>query len=186
VEAKELMMVSFDLFYDTEVGVFWYTSSEDKGLFARKQENDDSVIPSSNSTMAKNLFKLGRYEGRLDWIERCDRMLLAAWEDSYNIRRATGWAQVLLMRSEPFFEVAITASSSEDIHNARVELDSTFRPQTMLAGGADEEGQPGWLKGKFPAEASSGDLRFFVCREGACQLPVSTLSEMKNQLKAKK
>jgi uncharacterized protein YyaL (SSP411 family) len=185
-EAKELMMVSFDLFYDTEVGVFWYTSSDDKGLFARTQENDDSVIPSSNSTMARNLFKLGRYEGRLDWIERCDRMLLAAWEDSHNIRRATGWAQVLLMRSEPYFEVAITATSDEDMHDARVELYRTFRPQTMLAGGEDVEGQPGWLKGKFPSEASSGDLRFFVCREGACHLPVSTLIEVEHQLKAEK
>ena len=182
-EAKELMMVSFDLFYDAEIGVFWYTSSDDKGLFARKQENDDSVIPSSNSTMAVNLFKLGRYEGRLDWIERCDRMLLAAWEDSYNIRRATGWAQVLLMRSEPFFEIAITASETDDIEDARIDLDKTFRPQIMLAGGKDLMGQPEWLRGKFPAEINSGDLRLFVCREGACQLPVSSIVEADNQLK---
>jgi len=181
-EARDLLNISFDKFYDVEKGTFWFTSSEDSGLFARKQENDDSVIPSSNSTMASNLLKLGRHFSRLDWIERCDRMLLAAWEDSHNIRRATGWAEVLLMRSSPFHELAITSSDPAEIALTRKQLNSEYRPQTMIAGASHFAGIPTWLDGKI----TPGGLRIFVCREGACNLPVNTTEIALTQLNSAK
>jgi hypothetical protein len=180
-EARELTLVSFDEFYDTETGLFWYTSENMDGLFARKQENDDSVIPSSGSAMARNLFRLGRYDSRFDWIQRSDRMLISAWENSSNIRRATGWASVLLWRSSPFHELAISASSSSKLQQARKEIDSNFYPQIILAGGFDNPDQPKWMEGKY---IESGSARFFICQEGACKLPVESLKEVDNLLKA--
>jgi uncharacterized protein YyaL (SSP411 family) len=182
-EARELTLVSFDHFYDTETGVFWYTSANEKGLFARKQENDDSVIPASNSSMARNLFKLGRYDSRFDWIERSDRMLISAWENTGNIRRSTGWATALLWRSTPFYELAITAKTQKEMANLRLKVDKDFRPQIILAGGIDATGQPSWLEGKY---TESGNPRFFVCQEGACKLPVETLSEVDNLLETRR
>ncbi|PCJ82699.1 MAG: thioredoxin domain-containing protein [Bacteroidetes bacterium] len=180
IEARELTLISFDQFYDSETGVFWYTAENDKGLFARKQENDDSVIPSSGSAMARNLFKLGRYDSRLDWIERSDRMLISVWENNENIRRASGWATLLLWRSSPFFELAISAKNYNEMNHLRIEVDSKFRPQIILAGGKKLKGQPSWLDGKY---TNSGNPRIFVCQEGACKLPVETLSEVDNLLK---
>ena len=180
-EARELTLVSFDKFYDTETGLFWYTSDNMDGLFARKQENDDSVIPSSGSAMARNLFRLGRYDSQFDWIQRSDRMLISAWENSSNIRRATGWASVLLWRSSTFHELAISASSSSELQQARKKIDSKFYPQIILAGGFDNVDQPKWMEGKY---IESGSARFFICQEGACKLPVESLNEVDNLLKA--
>lgn len=180
-ESRELTLVSFDKFYDTETGLFWYTSDNIDGLFARKQENDDSVIPSSGSAMARNLFRLGRYDSQFDWIQRSDRMLISAWENSSNIRRATGWASVLLWRSSTFHELAISASSSSELQQARKKIDSKFYPQIILAGGFDNVDQPKWMEGKY---IESGSARFFICQEGACKLPVESLNEVDNLLKA--
>ena len=180
-EARELTHVSFDKFYDTDTGLFWYTAENTDGLFARKQENDDSVIPSSGSAMARNLFRLGRYDSEFDWIERSDRMLISAWENSSNIRRATGWASVLLWRSSSFHELAISASNAEDIQKARKEIDSNFYPQIILAGGFNSPEQPKWLEGKY---FESGPPRYFICQEGACKLPVESLKDVDNLLKA--
>jgi uncharacterized protein YyaL (SSP411 family) len=181
-EARDLLNISFDKFYDVEKGTFWFTTSDDGGLFARKQENDDSVIPSSNSSMAGNLLKLGRHFGRLDWIERCDRMLLAAWDDSHNIRRATGWGSVLLMRSSPFHEIAITSSDPQEIDRIRKQFNREYRPQTLVAGASEFTGIPTWLDGKI----TPGGLRLYVCREGSCNLPVSTVEIALTQLNTQK
>jgi len=151
------------------------------GLFARKQENDDSVIPASSSSMARNLFRLGRYDSKFDWIQRSDRMLISAWENSDNIRRATGWASVLLWRTSPFYELAISGSNSDDMQEARKALDSSFYPQVILAGGLSNPDQPKWMEGKY---VESGSARYFVCQEGACKLPVESLTDVDNLLKA--
>jgi uncharacterized protein YyaL (SSP411 family) len=108
-------------------------------------------------------------------------MLISAWENSSNIRRATGWASVLLWRSSPFHELAISASSSSKLQQARKEIDSNFYPQIILAGGFDNPDQPKWMEGKY---IESGSARFFICQEGACKLPVESLKEVDNLLKA--
>jgi uncharacterized protein len=183
IEARALTLISFDKFYDANTGVFWYTSNEEKELFAKKQENDDSVIPSSNSTMADNLFRMGRYDSEFNWIERSDRMLLSAWENSGNIRRSTNWAQVLLKRTLPFFEVAIFEAIPEKYIQTRQRLDLKYYPQIILAGGIDLPGQPKFLKGKYPSSnGAKFSSIFFICEEGSCKLPVETLHEVNNLL----
>ncbi len=185
IEARALIMISFDKFYDTKTGVFWYTSNDENELFAKKQENDDSVIPSSNSTMADNLFRLGRYDTKFNLIERSDRMLLSAWENSQNIRRATNWGQVLLKRTLPFYEVAISENDIEKSIIARQELDLKYHPQIVLAGGGNITGQPGFLEGKYDQSKNSElPTRFFICEEGACNLPLESLHKVNNLLKA--
>jgi uncharacterized protein YyaL (SSP411 family) len=67
--------------------------------------------------------------------------------------------------------------------NLRLKVDKDFRPQIILAGGIDATGQPSWLEGKY---TKSGNPRFFVCQEGACKLPVETLSEVDNLLETRR
>ena len=108
-------------------------------------------------------------------------MLVSAWENSVNIRRATGWASVLLWRTSPFYELAISGSHSDDMQEARKALDSRFYPQVILAGGLSSPDQPKWMEGKY---VESGTVRYFVCQEGACKLPVESLTDVDNLLKA--
>lgn len=183
--ARDLLNYSFDKFYDLKLGTFWFTSQDQTKLFAKKQENDDSVIPASNSTMAINLFKLGKFFSRSDWVERSDRMLLASLDESLNIRRATNWGKCALMRTKPFYEIAITSSNPNDLDSLRAELDTFFLGQTIIAGASSNTSFPQWIQGKIPKSTDDNGVKIFVCQEGACQLPVETVSEAINQLNLK-
>jgi hypothetical protein len=185
-QAQDLLNYSFDKFYDGHTGTFWFTSQDESALFAKKQENDDSVIPASNSTMATNLFKLGKYFSRLDWIERSDRMLLASWAESLNIRRATNWGKCLLMRSAPFYEIVIAATDESEIHNARSDFDDIYLAQTLFTSATPSDNFPKWIEGKSPIKNGENSIQIFVCQEGACQLPVEKVNEAVNQLNLKK
>lgn len=183
--AKDLLNYSFDKFYDLNLGMFWFTSQDHNKLFAKKQENDDNVIPASNSTMAVNLFKLGKFFSRADWLERSDRMLLAYLNESLNIQSATNWGKCALMRSEPFYEITITSSNPNDLTSSRAELDTFFLGQTIIVGASSSTTFPQWIQGKMPKSIDKNGMKIFVCQEGACQLPVETVSEAINQLNLK-
>ena len=184
--ARDLLNYSFDKFYDVKLGTFWFTSQDESALFAKKQENDDSVIPASNSTMAINLFKLGKYFSRLDWIEKSDRMLLASEDEILNIRRATNWCKCLLMRSAPFYEIVIASSDISEIHKTRIQFDDFYLAQTLLTSATPSDNFPKWIEGKSPVKNGENSIKIFVCQEGACQLPVDSVGEAINQLNLKK
>ena len=183
--ARDLLNYSFDKFYDGQTGMFWFTSQDESELFAKKQDNDDSVIPASNSTMAMNMLKLGKYFSRLDWIERSDRMVLAAWGESHNIRRSTNWGKCVLARSTSFYEIVLASNSNDEIEKYRVEFDEYFFPQTIFTCATPGDKFPKWIEGKAPSEKSDNSIRIYVCQEGACQLPVETVEEAIIQLNLK-
>ena len=67
--AHELANQAIEDFYDAPAGTFWFTRGSGESLFARKQENDDNVIPSANAQMARSLFLLSALFEERDW--RC-------------------------------------------------------------------------------------------------------------------
>ena len=73
--AKNLTDTSFDFFFDTTSKMFYFTSNKDSKLIARKMEIEDNVMPSSNSVMAKNLFKLSHYYDNEYYLKTCTQML---------------------------------------------------------------------------------------------------------------
>lgn len=185
-KAQDLLNYSFEKFYDVDMGTFWFTSSNSAELFARKQENDDSVIPSSNSIMAMNMFKLGRYFSRFNWVSRSDRMLAATWEKSLNIRRATNWGQILLWRSCPFYEIAITAKDENDLGLTRQSFDEIFLPQVLVSAGGFKSSFPKILEGKSGGNSQEKSVQIFICKEGSCSTPFDTTTDAVKELNLKK
>ena len=167
--AAELAEQAIADFYDQPLGTFWFQRMSGEALFARKQENDDSVIPSANAQMARNLFQLSHLFNRPDWRVMSDRMLAGAINRVDYWPSSTHWAGLLLWRTEPHREVVVTGDR-KSIAAARCSLQSTYRPQILYAGGTDEA---------FPAleHRQLGGLNIFVCEDGACELPVTSAEE---------
>ena len=74
-KAEALANYSLLHFFDSESGMFNYTSNLDPPLIARKKEISDNVIPASNSTMARNLYTLGLYSYNQDMLKISKQML---------------------------------------------------------------------------------------------------------------
>ena len=175
-EALRLTHLTLKDFYDEDSGFFWYTPAHQTDLIARKQENTDNVIPASNSVMAHNLFRLGELYGRSDFSEKSRAMLnniirfIPHYGSGYS-----NWAQLLQNQIYPFYTVVITGENAEPY---RKELAKHYLPHVLFAGGNEDFDLP-VLKERLSPEKTV----IFVCRNGACLLPVHTVKEALQQLR---
>lgn len=168
VEARELTEYSVSHFYDSESGMFYYTSDTEPALIARKMEISDNVIPSSNSEMGKNLFVLGHYFYNDQYITMSEKMLNNVRQNALqggiyyaNWDILMGW-----FASAPY-EVSVVGKNSDLL---RKELNAYFLPNIILSGAKSESNLP-VLEGKW----SEDETLIYVCRNHVCQAPVSDL-----------
>ena len=174
--AEKLLKYTLEHFYDPKSGMFYYTSNQDPGLIARKMEIPDNVIPASNSQMAVNLHLLGEYFYKEDYIKKSKQMLNNVKFDMVrNGPYYANWALLLNYFIHPIAEVAIVGDQWEA---RRKELDQNYLPHMILMGGKTEGRLP-LLAGKL----IQGQTTIFVCKNKACQLPVTDVQEALKQLR---
>lgn len=174
-EALQLTSYSIEHFYDSASGMFFYTSDIDPALIARKMELSDNVIPSSNSTMAKNLYLLGRYFYKNDYIEMAETMLSNVKQNALDSGvYCANWDILMAWFAVEPCEVAIIGN---DCEAKRREFEMHYLPNVLLCGGITEGNLP-LLEGKM----REGETTIYVCRNNACQRPVSEVSEALDQM----
>jgi uncharacterized protein YyaL (SSP411 family) len=162
-KAKELTDYSISEFHDKESGMFFYTPNSGEQLIARKQEIMDNVIPSSNSVMAYNLYKLGHFFVEQNYLDISLNMLrnvqphIKSYGSAYS-----NWAILLLNNVFGIYEIVITGMGSEE---KRMEMEKYYIPNKILLGGTS--GTLPLLKDKFESET-----KIFVCRNKTCLMPV--------------
>lgn len=174
-EALQLLRYTFEHFYDLEKQMFYYTSDLDPALVARKMEVPDNVIPSSNSQMARNLFVLGTYLYRDDYVKLAEDMVRQIKTEA--LRQGpyfSNWAVVLAWLIRPPFEVAVVG---KDWKSKSAALGQEFLPFALLSGGPDE-GSLELLKGKY----AEGKTMIYVCRNKVCQQPVTSVEDALSQM----
>jgi len=169
-EAYRLCSYSIDHFYDSESGMFFYTSNTDTALIARKMELSDNVIPASNSEMAKNLFLLGHYFQREDFIEMTREMVTHVKETAIQSGAYyANWDIIMAWLAVEPAELSIVGENCEDL---RKELQKQYLPNVILSGGT-KKAKSALLKGKH----IDGKTAIYVCRNKVCQKPVFTVEE---------
>jgi uncharacterized protein YyaL (SSP411 family) len=174
-KAETLLKYTLNHFFDKRSNMFFYTSDLDPELIARKMEVTDNVIPASNSTMAMNLYLLGQYLFKEDYIKKSEQMLSNVKSDLMaNVTYFGNWGILMSHFIENPYEVAITG---EDCFEKRKELDEHYLPNVILMGGKKAGTLP-LLKGKF----INGQTTIFVCKEKACRLPVTEVREALKQI----
>jgi uncharacterized protein YyaL (SSP411 family) len=161
--AKQLTENAISEFYDEKSGMFFYTAKSGEQLIARKQEIIDNVIPSSNSMMAHNLFKIGHFYDQKEYLNISKQMLrnvhpqIKTYGSGYS-----NWASLLLYHVFGVYEIAITGITAEE---KRMELEKFYIPNKILLGGSS--GTLPLLKDKWASET-----KIYVCQNKTCLLPV--------------
>lgn len=167
-KADDLTKYTLANFYDEKSRMFFYTSSQDAPLVARKKELSDNVIPASNSVMAKNLFHLGTYLYKDDYIQKSRDMLttmIIQFEGNEQPSFYSNWCSLLAKFAAPPYEVAIVG---DDFAEKRKELDKHYLPNALLIGGKTE-GTLELLKNKLVEDKT----KIYVCKKKVCKLPVT-------------
>ena len=174
VEAQKLTDYAIQHFEDTKSGMFYYTSNSSSALIARKMEINDNVIPASNSQMANVLFKLGTIINNSSYIEKSKQMLANVYDKMYTYPSGySNWAILTLKMTKPYYEIAITGKEWKvKLH----EINQTYLPNKLVMGG--EKSDLELLNGKFLDKTT-----IFVCKQGACQLPLTEVDDAVSQIK---
>ncbi len=170
IAARNLTNYSFDNFYDESSNMFFFTSIKDPKLVTRNIDFRDNVIPSSNSIMAQNLFKLSHYFDNSNYSNTATRMLnnvkpeMSTYGSSFS-----NWLDLMLNYSNPYFEVAIVGSEAMQITK---ELNEHYIPNILVAN-SSISGELPLIKDRF----IEGNTLIYVCVNNSCKLPVRTVDE---------
>ena len=116
--AQQLTKITFQEFFDEEKSVFYFTAAKQQDLITRTIEIHDNVIPSSNSVMAKNLFRLSYLLDRPDYLETAQKMLNVVSGNTTDYPSGySNWSQLMLNLTGNHFEVAIVGENAISLLN---------------------------------------------------------------------
>ena len=170
--ASELTRVTLDRFLDESSGMFLYNAKNSEILISNNVESQDNVIPSSNSVMANNLFRLGHILADRAYVDQSLSMLQqmsGRFEQHPN--GFANWGRLLLRHLNPYYEIAVVGSDA--VSQLKV-LSKEYLPHALLVGASNQSDYP-LFKDRF----ESGKTRIFVCQDNMCQLPVENPEDAK-------
>jgi uncharacterized protein YyaL (SSP411 family) len=170
-KAKLLTEYVYTYFLDEATGLFFFTSKEDAMLVRRTLEVSDNVVPSSNSMMAINLFKLTKFGMASKYGEHSLKMM-QSMEPTVKERpeNHANWLSLLLLHQKPFYEIAIVGKNYLE---KRKELCTSYIPQSIVCG-SEREGALSLLKNRYKEKTT----QVFICEEGTCKLPLTRTEEV--------
>ena len=177
--ADKLTRYTREYFFDPVSKMFFYTHNQYADLIARKMELSDNVIPSSNSQMARNLFLLGHFLSKDDYISQARQMLVNVQQEvQHNIYFYANWGMVQALFTGALYEVAITG---EDCKEKRRQFDEHYLPDIILLGSAGDSDMALLQNKRVPDQTT-----IYVCRDKTCDLPVTEVNEALKQFKVLK
>ncbi|MEQ8763900.1 MAG: thioredoxin domain-containing protein [Planctomycetota bacterium] len=165
------------LFADTKQGGFFYTGNDHEKLIVRTRNPYDNAVPSGNAIHASNLVRLARLLDRSD-LEEQARRTFQAFEKM--IERAPGGFSQMLCALDHYvsqpMEIAIAGErGDEDTQQMIREIGRRFLPTAVTALSAEDAPKLPWLEDKQPV---NGKAAVYICRNFACQKPVTSLEEL--------
>jgi uncharacterized protein YyaL (SSP411 family) len=151
-----------------------YFTSGNSTLIARKMDLNDNVLPSGNSLMATNFYRLGQLFKRTDLLHDSEQMLMNIYDGMEQYGSGySGWGSLLLQFTCPSFQLAIVGEQVEKQHHT---LLKEYLPNTLFCGGSD-------LRLPILEDKSMLDkTMLYVCTDGACLMPTEDLDEVRKQL----
>lgn len=179
MSAKKLCEVALEKFHDDASPLLYFTSSDDTKLITRKHEISDNVIPASNSVMARNLYYLGKYFGKEEWLSRSAEMLKMVENEMLSYGPGySNWLILALHRQYPSREVVIVGKA---VDKCAAELRKLYLPNEIFAGSTgnpDDRDAVPLLRDRF----AEGKTQVYICENNTCRLPVTEIEKAIAQL----
>jgi uncharacterized protein YyaL (SSP411 family) len=171
--ARNLLTVTLERFYDRDTGMFRFIGSNSNVPITNPMEVQDQVIPSSNSVMALNLFRMGHLLARNDFIETSARMVHTIQEKFIRFPHGfANWGRLIIKQLYPYYEVVVTGPETPGLLTSILK---DYHPNILVAGTEHSSDLP-----LFRQRSHPGKSLIFVCRDQVCQLPLTDPQDAKN------
>jgi len=170
--AHKLASYALEHFSSTETTLFSYSSSKGEKLVAAHYDFQDNVIPSSNSTMARNLFYLGNLFEDKNWVNR-SREMLKTMEPQMERLGSWGanWGILWLHFHKEFYTFAI---SGKEATATTEQLLTRYLPDALVCTAHQPKSLLPILKNRF----SSDETTIYPCTLHSCLSPQKSIEEL--------
>ena len=168
LKAKEITGFVLENFKEEGTGFFFYTPVYQQDVIIRKKEIYDGAVPSGNSVMAWNLYRLGILFDLPEWKEQSLAMTASLGKVIGSYPTSFGnWAGLLMEIADGTNEIAVIGESYE---KDLVDILKEYIPNRVLVAAYRQEPAMPLLSGK------TGGI--WLCRNYTCQLPVFSAKEL--------
>ncbi|HUF62900.1 MAG TPA: thioredoxin domain-containing protein [Verrucomicrobiales bacterium] len=188
-EALRLTDLMLERFWDEQGGGFFQTADDGERLILRGKDAYDGALPSGNGVAACNLVRLARMTGRMELEERA-RKLMAAFSGDL-AERASGssmmFAAVDFLVGDAREIVVVGERGAEDTQALLAAVRQRYAPrQVVLFKETGEAGEALAQLAPYVAEhgAIDGKATVYVCRNFACELPVTDRDKLIEMLES--
>jgi len=128
LKAKKLADTAIEKFYESNIGMFYFSKPEHDNLIVRKMELTDGVIPSSGAIMAENLMVLSVYFRNEAYNQMAKQMMANIFSQ---LQRSGPyvykWADIYLKQViEPVEVIASGEDAEKKLHNIIKNCQSPF------------------------------------------------------------
>jgi len=174
-EARSVADALLSLFWDDERGGVFTTGTDAEALVTRPKDIMDNATPSANSLAAVGLLRLAALTGDTGYQDRADAILrlLGGPSGQHPMAFAHLLAAVDLVTSGAT-EIAVVGERPDLVRA----VSERYLPNAVLTWG-EPFASPLW-EGRDPGPDGTG--RAFVCRNYACQAPVTDVDALLAQL----
>lgn len=168
--SDSLATYAIDNFFDQENQMFYFSSKEDEAIITRNFDYRDNVIPSSNSIMAYNLFRLSHHMYNQTYGDIALQMLKNVQSEFEKYPQSfSNWISLLANYRFQFYEVVVAGMDAREKAHT---LASHYLPNVLLAGTTKAANLP-LLENRFVPETTM----IYVCVNNSCKLPVTEVEE---------
>ena len=171
---KAGMLTSYVIgnFSDTASDFFFYTNVKQEDVIVRKKEIYDGAQPSGNAVMAENLHRLALYFDKNEWREKSHRMINSLGNAIVRYPTSFGvWACFLLELTDGTNEIAIISDQPQAILTQTLK---EYIPHKIIMSATEGSNSFPLLSGKEKSDQTA----IFLCRNYACEKPVSTIGAL--------
>jgi len=176
--AVELTDTAVELFLDDR-GTFYLRPEGQNDLILRPKDEHDGATPAPGSIMIDNLLKLSRFTEKSAYSRAAEKALVAlSGQMAANPTAMTSAVFALDYFLSDKIEFVLVGRGPQ--RSAMLsELHNRFIPNRIIAASENDSSALPLFKGR---QANPGQTIAYVCRNSACQLPVTTVQELKIQL----
>ena len=165
-------------------GGFFDTASDHERLITRPKDPQDNAVPSGGAMATTVLLRLAAWTGEGRYRDAAERAL--ATVTPYLVRYPTGFAQWLVaaaFAAGDVVEVAVVGDPSDPATRELLEpVHARWRPFQVLAVAAPEAVAGSAVPLLRDRVAIEGRPTAYVCRDFACELPVSDAGALRTRL----
>ncbi len=184
-QASELNRIALELYWDGDYGGFFFTPRDHEALLARSKDVRDGAVPAGNAIQLLNMLRLAAMLGDEKLRALAERMLrsLSGQVQNSPWNAARFLAAVDFASSGPV-EIALVGDPGDSALQALLrQVYETYLPNRVVL--LHNPAQPAQsVQSPLLAQRSvvDGQPTAYVCRNYACQQPVTTPAELARQL----